>query len=174
MCLSYTSVGLFYELLRGRKQKTERKLSAAIWEPAELCDVWRYWYQSSCVNQQPVCVCSILHPAPIHTRPLCCLFSSAGVLSGDSSSGTHVPPFWHWPWVIEMQTENTLDQMGLQSSKYLARTFFFHWWSRLVYGRWSKVRADGRSVHREFVWVVLRSNKKLVKKEKRAESCSSI
>lgn len=44
--------------------------------------------------------------------------------------------------------------------------FFFHWWSRLVYGRWNKVRADGRSVHREFIWVVLKSNKKLVKKRK--------
>lgn len=85
-------------------------------------------------------------------------FSSAGVLSGDSSSGTHVPSFWHWPWVIEMQTENTLNQMGSKSSKYLAKTFF-HWWSRPVYGRWNKVRADGHLEYRAFIWTVLKSNK---------------
>lgn len=85
-------------------------------------------------------------------------FSSAGVLSGDSSSGTHVPSFWHWPWVIEMQTENTLNQMGSKSGKYLARTFF-HWWSRPVYGRWNKVRADGHLEYRAFIWTVLKSNK---------------
>lgn len=109
-----------------------------------------------CVNQQPVCICSILHPALIPKASV--LFSSAGVLSGDSSSGTHVPSFWHWPWVIEMQTETTLNQMGSKSSKYLARTFF-HWWSRPVYGQWNKVRADGRLAYWACVWTVLKSNK---------------
>lgn len=85
-------------------------------------------------------------------------FSSAGVLSGDGSSGTHVPSFWHWPWVIEMQTENALNQMGSKSSKYLAKTFF-HWWSRPVYGRWNKVRADGRPEHTPFIWTAFESNK---------------
>ncbi len=112
-----------------------------------------------------MCVCEPaacqhwLHPSPCSypTRPQS-PFSSAGVLSGDGSSGTHVPSFWHWPWVIEMQTQNTLNQMGSKSSKYLARTFF-HWWSRPVYGRWNKVRADGRSAYAAFIWTLLKSNK---------------
>lgn len=101
----------------------------------------------------------LLHPSPrsYPTRPRS-PFSSASVLSGDSSSGTHVPTFWHWPWVIEMQTENTLNQMGSKSSKYLARTFF-HWWSRAVYGWWNKVSANGHLVYGAFIWTVLKSNK---------------
>lgn len=110
---------------------------------------------------EPAACLYLLHPSPsLLSHKASAPFPRAGVLSGDSSSGTHVPSFWHWPWVIEMQTENTVNQMGSKSSKYLAKTFFFfRWWSRSVYGRWNKVRADGHSVRRAFIWTVRKSNK---------------
>lgn len=89
-----------------------------------LAAVWAGFRVCVCVCEPAACL-HLLHPSPCSypTRPRC-LFSSAGVLSGDGSSGTHVPSFWHWPRVIEMQTRNALNQMGSKSSKYLAKTLF--------------------------------------------------
>lgn len=158
-----TSVGMLHERSKvGNTERAERGLWGLVLAVQQ--GVWCVCEEIDTRAGVHICVrtSSLSAYAPSFTLLLShkasVSFSSAGVLSGDSSSGTHVPSFWHWPRVIEMQTENTLNQMGSKSSKYLARTFL-HWWSRPVYGRWNKVRADGLSAYRAFIWTVLKSNK---------------
>lgn len=119
-----------------------------------------------------VCLC-LLHPSPRshpHKAPLLsfllCQRLIRGKLVRDTRASVLTLTVGHWNANREHARPNGVAERQIFGQD----LFFFHWWSRLVYGRWNKVRADGQSVCREFIWVVLRSNKKLVKKRKELKS----
>ena len=105
-----------------------------------------------CVNQQPVCICSILHPALIPQGLGLFLVRwrlIRGQLVRDTRAIVLTLTVGHWNANREHTKPNGVEEQQIFGQDPFSFFFFFHWWSRPVYGRWNKVRADGHSANTE-------------------------
>lgn len=125
--------------------------------------VWGGWYQSSTVTCVWTSSLSVFAPsftlAPI-PQGLDAFPSRWRLIRGQLVRDTRVIVLTltvgHWNANREHSKPNGVEEQQIFGQDFF---FFFRWWSRSVYGRWNKVRADGHSVRRAFIWTVRKSNK---------------
>lgn len=155
-----TSARILYE---GNKTRRLQKLSESRERVCDVCEeidtragvcvcVCKCVWTSSRSAFAPSFTLLLSHKASVP-------FSSAGVLSGgqlvrDTRAIVLTLTVGHW----NANREHTKPN-GVEEQQIFGQDLFFHWWSRPVYGRWNKGRADGHLEYRAFIWTVLKSNK---------------